>query len=267
MNLLAADLIRADDPVALARAVGPEPYDYQIALLRSTARQILLNWSRQAGKSTATALLPLHMAMYQAKSLTLIASPSGRQSVLLLDKVYESLAAFGWTADRDEKDNTQYLRLRNGSEVYAVPGKDGTVRGFSGVDLLVIDEASRTMDGLYFAVRPMLAASGGRLVLLSTPFGKRGFFFREWTQGANWERHEVPAEQVPHISPEFLAEERDALPAEWFEQEYHCRFMDTVDQIFGHELVASLMRDDIAPLFGEDAWQTLSSDVQPLLTP
>ncbi len=43
---------------------------------------------------------------------------------------------------------------------------------------LKIDEAARVSDELYRAVRPMLATSGGRIVLLSTPFGKRGFFFR-----------------------------------------------------------------------------------------
>jgi hypothetical protein len=45
--------------------------------------------------------------------------------------------------------------------------------------MLVIDEASRVDDTLYLAVRPLLAVSGGRLVALSTPFGKRGWFHDE----------------------------------------------------------------------------------------
>jgi len=51
----------------------------------------------------------------------------------------------------------------------SLPGDEGTVRGFSGVSLLVIDEAARVADPLYFAVRPMLAVSQGRLVALDTP--------------------------------------------------------------------------------------------------
>ncbi len=74
------------------------------------------------------------------------------------------------------------LRLENGSRIVSLPGTEGTVRGFSGVALLIVDEASRVDDALYHAVRPMLAVSHGKLVLLSTPWGKRGFFYREWAE-------------------------------------------------------------------------------------
>jgi hypothetical protein len=62
------------------------------------------------------------------------------------------------------------------------------VRGFSGTSLLIVDEAARVDDELYYAVRPMLAVSGGVLMMLSTPFGKRGVFYEEWTGGECWER-------------------------------------------------------------------------------
>lgn len=256
LSPLLTDLRRALDPVALARAVGPEPHDYQAKLLRSRSRQIVLNWSRQAGKSSATAILPLHMALYHPGSLTLVLGPGERQAGLLLDKVYGYLRTIGWKPTKDEKDNTLYLRLANGSEVWALPGKEGTIRGFSGVALIVIDEASKVPDSLYYAVRPMLAASGGRIVLLSTPFGKRGFFFDVWSGGGEWERHEVPVSDVPHIDPDFVAQERRELPPDWFAQEYECRFMEAVDQVFSHDVIESLFAGDVAPLFGGDepAW-------------
>ncbi|MDQ3175559.1 MAG: hypothetical protein M3Q91_17935, partial [Acidobacteriota bacterium] len=79
------------------------------------------------------------------------------------------------------------LEFSNSSRIVALPGKESTIRGFSGVSLLIVDEASRVPDELYQAVRPMLAVSGGDIVLLSTPFGKRGFFHHEWTEGgADW---------------------------------------------------------------------------------
>jgi hypothetical protein len=56
-----------------------------------------------------------------------------------------------------------------------------------------VDEASRVPDELYFAVRPMLAVSGGALMMLTTPYGKRGIFYEEWTSGHGWARYEVPA--------------------------------------------------------------------------
>ena len=59
-------------------------------------------------------------------------------------------------------------------------------------------------DSLYYSVRPMLAVSGGRLVCLSTPFGKRGFFHLEWTKGQGWERIKITVDQCPRISKALL---------------------------------------------------------------
>jgi hypothetical protein len=114
-----------------------------------------------------------------------------------------------------------------------------------------VDEARRIEDGLYHAVRPMLATSGGRLVLLSTPAGRRGVFFEEWTAGEGWERYEVRAEECARIPASFLEEERAALPAFIYDQEYCCAFVDLEDQLFGYDLVQSSITDEVTPLFGE----------------
>jgi LAGLIDADG-like domain len=118
------------------------------------------------------------------------------------------------------------LALANGSRIVSLPGEEGTVRGFSGVALLVIDEAARVADDLYRAVRPMLAVSGGRLVALSTPFGRRGWFAQEWHGEGAWERVRITAEQCPRITPAFLADERRALGEDWYRQEYGCEFVE-----------------------------------------
>jgi hypothetical protein len=106
-------------------------------------------------------------------------------------------------------------------------------------------------DALYFAVRPMLAVSGGALIMLSTPAGRRGVFFEEWTEGEGWERYEVPASEVSRISEAFLEEERASLPRRIYRQEYECSFEETEDQVFSFEDVAGAMSEDVTPLFGE----------------
>ncbi len=96
----------------------------------------------------------------------------------------------------------------------------------------------------------MLAVSNGRLVALSTPWGKRGWWHDAWANGgADWARVEVPATACPRISPAFLEEERRALGPLWFAGEYECRFVDTVDQVFGHDLVMAALSAEVAPLF------------------
>jgi hypothetical protein len=63
------------------------------------------------------------------------------------------------------------------------------------------------------------------LICLSTPHGKRGFFYDCWVRGAgDWKRIEIPATQIPRIKPDFLEQERRALGESWFRQEYCCSF-------------------------------------------
>jgi len=110
---------------------------------------------------------------------------------------------------RGDGRNEMSLQFPNGSRIVGLPGSERTVRGFSAVDLLLVDEASRVEDDLYKAVRPMLAVKDGDLWLMSTPHGKRGFFHQEWEYGGEvWRRVKAPATECARIRPEFLEEER-----------------------------------------------------------
>ena len=248
--VLGDDLRLALDPIAFAEKLGIVPDGWQEDFLRSSADRVLLNCSRQSGKSTMSAMIALHRALYHPGSLVLCLAPALRQSQELFGKVAGFYRDLGRpVAPQGERKLS--LELENGSRIITLPGSEKTIRGFSGATLLLVDEASRVDDGLYYAIRPMLAVSGGRLMMLSTPAGRRGVFHEEWTNGEGWERYEIPAEEVPRIPPGFLAEERAALPAFIYEQEYCCRFIETEDQLFGYDLVASSITDEVAPLFGE----------------
>ncbi len=232
---------------------GMEPDAWQADLLQNDWRRALLLCSRQAGKSTVTGALALHTALYQPGSLTLLLSAAQRQSGELFKTVKNFYYAIP-NAVPVKQESALQLELANGSRIIALPGKEATIRGYAGVDLLVIDEASRVDDALYYSVRPMLAVSGGRLIALTTPFGKRGFFHQEWTAprghpGDDWQRTKITALDVPRISAEFLEEERRALGEWWFSQEYMCQFMETEDQVFGYELVQEAISADVKPLF------------------
>jgi hypothetical protein len=81
----------------------------------------------------------------------------------------------------------------------------------------------------------MLAVSGGRLVCLSTPYGKRGFLDKAWADGDNeWKRIEIPASQISRITPGFLEEERRNLGESWFRQEYCCSFEALEGLVYPH---------------------------------
>ena len=246
---LATELATAFDPVTLAEQVGMVPDPWQAKVLRSPSRQLVLNCSRQSGKSTITALLALHEALYQAPALVLLLSPSLRQSQELYGKVREFYTAVADSQVAVQEESALRMRLTNSSRIVSLPGKEATVRGYSGVSLLVIDEAARVADDLYFAIRPMLAVSSGRLAALSTPAGKRGWFHEQWTDGSDtWERVQITAQQCPRISPEWLAQERGSIGEWWYRQEYECQFLETEDQLYRYEDIQAALDPSVLPL-------------------
>jgi hypothetical protein len=249
MVTLAEDLQLALDRVSFARKLGIVPDAWQEDLLRSDSDRVLLNCCRQSGKSTMSGVIALHRALYHPGSLILCLAPALRQSQELFGKV----AGFYRDLERPISpiaERKLSLELENGSRIVTLPGTEKTIRGFSGATLLIVDEASRVSDELYFAVRPMLAVSGGALLMLTTPYGKRGVFYEEWLSGHGWERYEVPANQCPRISPQILEEERDALPSWVYRQEYECSFEETEDQVFTTEMVERAVTSEVTPLFG-----------------
>src|ERR671920_1071089 len=254
MVSLAGDLRLALDRVAFAEKLGIVPDGWQGDFLRTSSDRVLLNCSRQSGKSTMSAVIALHKALYHPGSLVLCLAPALRQSQELFGKIAGFYRDLGRpVAPQGERKLS--LDLENGSRILTLPGSEKTIRGFSGAALLLVDEASRADDALYYAIRPMLAVSGGALMMLSTPNGKRGVFFEEWTGAEDWERYEIPARQCLRITAEFLAEERRALPVRVYRQEYECSFEETVDQLFSEEEIEAAMSDEVTPLFAssEDA--------------
>ena len=186
-------------------------------------------------------------------SLILLLAPAYRQSKELFRKVKAAYNALPGAIPLASESALE-MEFTNGSRIVALPGKEGTIRGFSGVSLLIVDEASRVPDELYQAIRPMLAVSGGDILLLSTPFGKRGFFHHEWEEGgADWHKTKITAYQCPRISREWLDAERRRIGDWWFKQEYLCEFVETTDQVFSYEDIQRALDPEVKPLFSEAA--------------
>jgi hypothetical protein len=190
----------------------------RVRVLRSASRRVILNCTRQWGKSTVTAAKAVHAAVTLAESLTVVVSPSARQSGEFVRKAESFVRRLGMRV-RGDGDNVISLAFDNGSRIVGLPASENTVRGFSAVGLLLADEPARVSDELYVAVRPMLAVSGGTLWLMSTPRGKRGFFYDTWREaGAEWERVQVTAAECPRIPRSFLEEERRTMEEQAYQQ-------------------------------------------------
>ena len=239
----------ASDPISFARALGLELDAWQADVLTGDWSRLLLNVTRQGGKSSISAVLGLHQALFSPDSLTLIVSPSDRQSGELYKKIVQLRSRLPQDFILVE-ETRRSMTVDGGGRVASLPGSESTIRGFSAASLLIVDEASRVPDGLYEAVRPMLAVSNGKLVLASTPAGRRGFYWREWSQGGtSWKKVHIPASACSRISSDFLEEERAALGALIFSQEYEGSFIEAEDAYFMAEDIEAALDYSVKPLF------------------
>jgi hypothetical protein len=249
--MMSLDLSRALDPCMLAADCGIEPDPWQAEVLRLQPRRTLLLCSRQAGKSTVSALLGLWTALYQPSALVLFVSPSLRQSSELFRTTMSFYQRLKGVPELT-LESTLRAQFSNGSRIVSLPGSEKTTRGYSKATLIVVDEAARVEDALMSALRPMLATSkdGGKLVMLSTPAGTRGAFYEYWsTGGDDWHRVQVPASSCPRISKEFLAEELRQLGQQRFDEEYGLAWLDPDTSVFPLAIIAAAFSSEVQPLW------------------
>jgi hypothetical protein len=243
---LGRDFARALDICLFAKDCGINPDPIQAELLTTTSRKVIVCCCRQFGKSTCAALIALHEALFAAPAMIIVVSPSLTQSTELFKKIHDA-----WTklpgAPQANQESLTRLSLANGSRIISLPGSEKTVRGYSGATLVIVDEAARVPEELLAAVRPTLAATNGRFFALSTPAGKRGWFYESWRTGEGWNKVMVKADECSRIKPEFLADELAQLGPMIFSQEYDCCFIDPSSSVFATELIQQSLVDDFRP--------------------
>lgn len=242
----------ADTPSHFCRErVGLELDSWQAKFLDSDGRRKVLLGSRQCGKSTAVAALAVHRMMWRADTSVVIVAPSKRQSALLVEKCRWILRKLGFQKLPGDGTNAHSIRLPNGSTVVGLPCSAPTIRGFT-ADLLIMDEAGWIPDIVYTASRPMLAATKGELVIMSSANEPKGFFWELMTcERLDWLQLIVRASEVERLDPEFLSAERYALGEDAYAREYECEFGDSAEGLFARRLVECMLTDIVSPLIFE----------------
>jgi hypothetical protein len=249
------------EPERVFKTRGLDPDAWQIQCVRdslATEKSMLLLCARQCGKSETDAAIALLTILLTPPALILFLSKASRQAQELLK--YKFIPMYrAWEKYAPlVKDNEDEKIFANGSRIVVLPDNEGTIRSFSSVNLIVLDEASRVSDSLYGAVTPMLSVSRGRLIASSTAFGQRGWFYREWiSKDPGWKRYNVKGTHCKRHSREFLAKERRRMGDRWYRQEWENDFAQAIGAVFSPE--------EIERSFGnvseEEAWNDLFGGV------
>lgn len=275
--LIARTIAGALNPRSYIKAVGLVPFDWQDEALIPGNDRLMLLTARQSGKSTVVAGKAIHKAKHIPGSLSLIVCPAQDQSKELMKKI-EAFMLNDKDLPAMMHDATFEKEFINGSRIIALPGSERSVRGYSGPSMIIVDEAARVLDETYRALRPMMTGADTELVLMSTPFGKRGFFYREWTEGRAWKKILVKPryELVGHDlvkgvddkqyrdeykqqninafystrhTYSFLREELDSIGSFWFRQEYLCEFLDTENQLLSTEDINAAFNERVEAIY------------------
>jgi hypothetical protein len=237
---LATEVSLRVDLSGTMRMCGLTPDPFQSRLLCSQSDRILLLCSRQLGKSTSVAFKALNTAYLVPDALVLLASKTERQSGELHQKVQRFHKRLGLVPT--VRDMALTLELANGSRIIALCGEGDNFRGFSDPTMCIIDEAAIVSDSVMTALLPMTIVSGGSLIALSTPQGKRGWFYEKWiSDDMSWERINGKAIDSPRINKERLEQQRKDMGERKFAAEFNNEFVESEGQLFSDETIEAII--------------------------
>ncbi len=230
----------------LVARMGFEPDEVQAELLCWLDRDVVLNCTRQWGKSTVGAIVALVRAWMEPRITVLVLGPTEGQSGELVQKAREFAERLtgGVKLPRDRARRFS-LVLPNGSRIMGLPSKPSSIRCYT-ASLLLVDEAAFVKDDeAYEAARPALAVKGGQTWLLSTSGPRHGFFYKTWSMGGDdWTRRQVTAAECPRLNAAFLEKEKRQKAPQKYAREYECVFGADEEAIFETELIDKVVAKD-----------------------
>lgn len=219
-----------------------ELYKWQKEIVNHKGDVVIVG-GRQVGKSLGVSKRIAKLAVTYPNTKSLIIAASERQESYLFEKVESTLIQMGKLSNK--RQTMSRLRLKNGSIVKKIPvGKTGYYVKGATVDFLYIDEAAYIPELVWDAVIPMLgvarSAGLGWMTLLSTAFGKRGYFYQCF-KNDRFRKFEVTSHECTHLTSEYLKEELDRMGERRFGQEYLAKFLDDMGQYFPTDLITKCM--------------------------
>ncbi|MCS7209627.1 MAG: terminase large subunit [Fimbriimonadales bacterium] len=219
---------------------GWRPHAGQQAFLASNAPVRVLACGRRWGKTEVIAAEIVRTLLGGAPRQVLLVAPSQEQASLGFERALEFLHRAGV---RPTVRRTPAPTLTLGqSRLWARSGaRGGTLLRGRKAHLIIVDEAAYVPEVVVTEVlMPMLADTGGRIALVSTPRGKN-YFYRLYQQGQEdgirvWSLRS-PSWHNPLLSPTMLRMQASLMTQRQFQVEYGAQFLDEAGQVFRTEWV------------------------------
>ncbi len=212
---------------------------WQKEVYDETEKNIIIKSGRQVGKTFTIGIKIVKEAITRPKTTWMILSRTQRQSGHLFDHVKQLLRDLDIELLTEPTETK--AKLANGSIIYSLPsGWTGAgIRGYT-LNGVAFEEAAYIPDEVYTTVRPMIATTGGQLILFSTPNGPQGQFYKSY-HDKTYRRWNIPSKNCKRVPLSFLREERKAMTKIEYQREYEGRFTHVQDGLIDIELIQRQM--------------------------
>jgi len=228
--------------------------DYQAEFYHNTHtsknRKFHVNKSRQMGFSE----LILRILQYDAFSIhkggkiIIMAGTASRTTKDIMNRLYQLFSNIRHTVKRHDNN---VIELTNGTQFLGLPANPDSIRGFTKIDAILLDESASwdliSDQKVLDSVMPIVNTNKSMLYMISTPKGMRGFFYnidKEREPDFDYFTYSI-YEAVDHIYT--IQECEDMLKDNSIdtEQEYLNKFTSSRNSIFGE--ITEDMTDDYMP--------------------
>ena len=283
------EAVLAGDRVRYARKVmplrdGEDLFPWQIAMLSSESKRKIGDCSRQAGKSSVVAPIATHTVKYRRGSLVIVQASTLQQASWDMSKIKQCISRDP-TFPKLVRESDSLIEDEYGGRIEVIPATEKSAQGASAPAVIILDEASDIDDEVVSAgVIPMLTGNEEcELILISTPHGRTGFFFRAF-HNPEWERYLVRSPFLPvngttleEFMPEaqFIAQQTERGVKAWYSprhsslkqqteqlllmgmrlylQEQCAEFVEPEEQIFSYDdIAAAANAADLVPNLSSD---------------
>jgi hypothetical protein len=234
--------------------------------------------SRQLGLSTLVAAYSVWMAIYQREKNILIIATKLAVAQNFIIKVKTMIRSLPkWLMIPEiVANNKQVIQFNHGSQIKAIPTSEDAGRS-EALSLLIVDEAAfvRNFDTIWTGIYPTIS-TGGRVIILSTPNGAGGQYYRLYSQaeaGLNeFNAIKIPWDAHPERDEVWFKQTTANMSQRQIAQEYLCDFTasgETFLDSISLEWVRSMVKPPIlrkGPNNNVWLWKTPLSEHDYILT-
>lgn len=190
--------------------------------------------SRQLGLSTICAAYAMWEAIFhKARNILVIATKlaTAQNFIKKVKIMLQSLPK--WLLLTGYEHNQREIRFNNGSTITAIPTSEDAGRS-EALTLLIVDEAAFIdgFDEIWTGLFPTVSA-GGRAIVLSTPNGVGGQYYKLWTNASaglnDFNTIKLPWNVHPEHDQAWFDKETRGFGKKKIAQEYLCDFLSSGD--------------------------------------